>query len=1131
VKSLLPELRRDDRAKSALAEEARALDDAQHPSLVRALFSGEGESGSFLALEYVPGKDLDELLAESGPLPEPRVRSIASQLAGAIAALHASGRVHGDLKPENVRLNDAGRAVLIDLGFSRRYASKTEEAHSTQRAGSLLYLSPETARGASPSPSSDIFAFGVLLYLLATGEHPFIESEDGSSHLRSGADPLLLRLTDLHRDGLQPPSALVVELSPFFDGLMERILSPYPGMRPRAAELAPLFEQGESHSWWRDRVARSEQGQGATDQPRTHLTPLVGRTEVLEELEGAHASLRSPTEDQPGSGAVVWLSAPAGSGKSRLVTELAARARHASNPPIYLYGRASERRESRPLGTLLSLLRRWLQLPPGDSIGPRGIARLARTVTPRAAEAFSIALGPGGGELAPALPTALVEWIKVLAGSRRMILFIDDLHHAGESTLSTLGELARELLSTEVLLVLGLRGEDEPASPAALSRLKARIDELAQRSKPLPLFEIAFGPLEPEAVDDLVAQRFHPSVPRERLARTLWERSLGSPGLISELLRGLEARGDAGPISPSDSRWGLSVDPESLPYPKSLKRAISDRYNQLGPSEKAWLDRLSVIGGRFAADFVASAFPGTKAGELEQALVELSSADWLTPVADRYRFSRPALREAIYNGLGQADREQIHSAVADALAAQDGGNNWETTFHRAHHLRQADRGDALLELLTPLIPSIPKSGQPERVLALAEWALEVSHNQPSTSPAELMDLYEIAVDAANRLGRRDLERKLLDHMIELDLDLESDPMLAARVYLAHGRFSLGTGQMGLARGWLSNAVRFAREAESTELLCDGLRRLAILHGFSGDFETAREMAEEALECATDPRRRAFSSLARAQIAVIENRISDALEDVARTRAELAEIEVDGLEGAHAAVDMMRARISRSVGRHGRSLAAASRAVQRAKRSGDRRLEVEAMARLGGLEIDLGRFEAAEERLRDARSLALEIEDKGGHALVEMWLGILFWELDHPEAEYTLERTVELASEIGHHRLHALALAVLARQRSSLGNHEAALALAREGAELLERYGAELTDRIVIFGTLALAEGLAGNESLSRSLARKLRRRVRRESRTLENEELRTSQREYAEGLVTATLSSEGPLYPPIRVDE
>jgi serine/threonine protein kinase/tetratricopeptide (TPR) repeat protein len=1131
IKTLHPEFQTDSVALAALDEELLAADEAKHPSLVRALFKGSDEHGQFLVFEYIAGRDLDELLADSGPLPEPRVRTIGADLAGALAALHAQGRTHGDLKLENARLNDAGHTVLIDLGFSRRVDLSRATDAATTHAGSLLYLAPETAHGEPPSLPSDVFALGLLLYMLATGSHPFIDPHAEEPFEANEADPFLQRLANLYRDGLSPASSIVVELSPFFDQLLERVLSPYPGLRPSAEMLCQLLEQGESHSWWRERVARSELLEGATDHPRAHLTQLVGRDSELRTLTEALNTLQPERTDQTAKGAVVWISSPAGSGKSRLVTEFAVKARTASNPPLYLYGRASERRESRPLGTLVSLLRRWLQLPPSASIGPAGIERLQRTVSPRDAETLVSALGQGSGDLPPALPSAIIAWLRVLAESKRLILFIDDLHHAGEATIATLTELARELSTIEILLILGIRGEHAPASPSAVTRFRYRLEELASRAKPLAFFTLFLGPLDEAAVDQLVDSRFAPSVPRRKLAHLLWERSLGSPGLIAEILRGLEARGDAQSISPSEGRWNLLISPESLPYPQSLKKAIEDRMAQLDPVSRKWLKRFSVIGGRISGDFVALAFPKTQTTELDQSFLNLTSADWLTPVGDRYRFSRPALREAIYKGIAPKSLAKMHSAIASALAKDQTDQSWEAIFHRAHHLRQANESDALLALLKPLFPKIPESGQPARILALTEWAIEAMNSETKPAPEEFLNLLEIAADAANQLGHRELERDLLDQMVDLDLDLESDPALAARVYLAHGRFSFGIGQLGLARGWLSNAAVFARRANSSELLSDALRRLAIVLAFAGEYEQARSTVKEALQNATDPQRKAFVYIADAQIAVSENRVNDSLEAISKARNQLTELPTTGLEGALASIDMLRARIFRSVGRAGRALASGSRAVRRAKRSGDRRLEVEATTRLAGLEIDLDRLDDAEEHLRDSRAVALEIEDKGGLALADIWLGILQWERNGPEARLTLERTAALAEEIGHYRLQAVALAVLARQRSSVGMRAAALEFAQRAIVLLERYGAELTDRVVIEGTLAMVLNLAGKDSDSRILIRKLKRRVRRESRGIKDESIRTSQRLYVERLLNTTLSAEGPLFPRIQLEQ
>ena len=146
-------------------------------------------------------------------------------------------------------------------------------------------------------------------------------------------------------------------------------------------------------------------------------------------------------------------------------------------------------------------------------------------------------------------------------------------------------------------------------------------------------------------------------------------------------------------------------------------------------------------------------------------------------------------------------------------------------------------------------------------------------------------------------------------------------------------------------------------------------------------------------------------------------------------------------------------------------------------------------------------------------------------MAELWLSILLWERDDARARREIKRTVKTAGELGLFRLQALALAIEARQHHVLGDTAQADAASASATALLERYGAELSDRIVIAGTRALVLNASGRRGDARSSVRELRRQVRVENRALLDPQLRRAQRRYATRLLESVLSADGPVYP------
>jgi tetratricopeptide (TPR) repeat protein len=196
-----------------------------HPNVVRIHDIGSDAATIFLTMDFVPGRSLRELLADERRLAPERAAGIARELALGLGAAHAAGVVHRDLKPGNVLLDESGssvRAAITDFGVARSLAGSGLTRPGTV-VGTLGYLSPEQARGEAVDGRSDLYALGLLLYEMLTGELPFSGATE--------AEMLAQRLTGAPRN--LPWAG--VKVPPRLRDLVQRLLARDPARRPQSA--------------------------------------------------------------------------------------------------------------------------------------------------------------------------------------------------------------------------------------------------------------------------------------------------------------------------------------------------------------------------------------------------------------------------------------------------------------------------------------------------------------------------------------------------------------------------------------------------------------------------------------------------------------------------------------------------------------------------------------------------------------------------------------------------------------------------------------------------------------------------------------------------------------------------------
>ncbi|HXH07747.1 MAG TPA: serine/threonine-protein kinase, partial [Vicinamibacterales bacterium] len=208
------------RAEARLLEEARLLARVRHPNVVIVHGAERHEGRAGLWMEFIRGFTLEDLLRRSGPFGPRETCAIGTDVCQALAAVHAAGLVHGDVKAQNVMREQGGRIVLMDFGTGGRL----DEAGQAPRAGGTpLYMAPEVLAGAPPTVRSDVYSVGVLLYHLVSGSFPVT----GGS---------IEELREAHRRGVRRPLRDVrPDLPAAFIEVIERATATDPSARYESA--------------------------------------------------------------------------------------------------------------------------------------------------------------------------------------------------------------------------------------------------------------------------------------------------------------------------------------------------------------------------------------------------------------------------------------------------------------------------------------------------------------------------------------------------------------------------------------------------------------------------------------------------------------------------------------------------------------------------------------------------------------------------------------------------------------------------------------------------------------------------------------------------------------------------------
>lgn len=599
--------------------EYQTLAKLQHPRVIQVFDYGLcADGGCYYTMELLGGADM----ASAAPISWSRLCEHLRDVCTSLSLLHTQQLVHRDINPRNVRLDQHGRAKLIDFG------ALTPFGRASEVVGTASCMAPEVLRGGALDGRTDLFSLGVVAYWTLTKRLPFAIGQLSEAENAWQTSP-------------EPPSRYAQDVPEALDALILSLLSIDPLARPASAadvldrlgaiaglDDAPLAAMAESH------IASAT---------------LVGRDVDQVALEQLVERARS------GRGSCVTIRGGAGAGKTRLLSELSIHARLSGLSVLAING--SEQQDAQAL--LISLVRGLLEVAPQETHASLALSSPDLTkllinvgIVRAQLERPSLPLQEDALEETVRTQHAVSELLLEVARARSLLITIDDAQRVHSSVAGVLTMLAAQASRAPILLACAVDAA-EHAPPA--------VQQLAFMGTTVEL-----TPLNQASVEQLVHAMFGAVPYRARLAQWLNEHAHGNPGKLLDLLRELIARRV---LHYAGGAWALPSDLSDTLLREDTRELTHARFARLTPAARRLAELLALQNGALTDSACAVLLASHGPEQARSVGLELLQERLSVRDGPGYRIAQETARTLLLDGLSDERRRDLHQELGSMLRA------------------------------------------------------------------------------------------------------------------------------------------------------------------------------------------------------------------------------------------------------------------------------------------------------------------------------------------------------------------------------------------------------------------------------------------------------------------------------